>query len=373
MQKKHDGIGKRHAQSALARYNRFILETVGSHMILLKNISKTYTHQGKTIHALNGVDLHVKKGEIYGVVGQSGAGKSTLIRCVNLLERPSAGEVIVNGQNLLQLGQSALLQARSKIGMIFQHFNLLSNRTVFDNIALPLELIGESRASIEQKIQPLLELTGLSDKRNHYPAQLSGGQKQRVAIARALSSSPDILLSDEATSALDPKTTEDILNLLKNINEKLGVTILMITHEMEVVKQICHRVALIEGGKLVETAPVEQFFTAPQSALGKQFIAQIQNFELPAPYQTRLQTNGGYPIIKLRFHGNHVDEPLLSSLTKRFGVDISIIQAKIEYIGATSLGLLLAEIIGTPEQTAQAVAHLQTLPVDSEVIGYVSP
>lgn len=349
-----------------------ILTIFGSLMILLKNISKTYTHQGKTIHALNGVDLHVKKGEIYGVVGQSGAGKSTLIRCVNLLERPSAGEIIVNGQNLLQLNQSALLQARRKIGMIFQHFNLLSNRTVFDNIALPLELIGESRESIEQKILPLLELTGLSDKRHHYPAQLSGGQKQRVAIARALSSSPDILLSDEATSALDPKTTEDILKLLKNINEQLGVTILMITHEMEVVKQICHQVALIEGGQLVETASVEQFFTNPQSALGKQFIAQIQNFELPAPYQARLNPTGQYPIVKLRFHGKKVDEPLLSSLTKRFGVNVSIIQAKIEYIGHSTLGLLLAEIIGDETQTAQAIAYLQTLPVESEVLGYVS-
>lgn len=342
-------------------------------MIILKNISKSYTHQGKIIHALKGVDLHVKQGEIYGVVGQSGAGKSTLIRCVNVLERPDSGEVVVHGQNLLTLNQSALLQARAKIGMIFQHFNLLSNRTVFDNIALPLEFAGMNKAEIEKRIAPLLELTGLSDKRAHYPAQLSGGQKQRVAIARALSSNPDILLSDEATSALDPKTTEDILKLLKNINEQLGVTILMITHEMEVVKQICHQVALIEGGQLVETAPVEQFFTAPQSALGKRFIAQIQNFELPEPYQKRLHHVGKHPIVKLSFYGNHVDEPLLSSLTKRFGVDVSIIQAKIEYIGQTTLGLLMAEIIGSAEQTAEAVSHLNTLPIHSEVIGYVNP
>lgn len=341
-------------------------------MIELKNLNKTFQHNGQTVHALRDVSLHVKPREIYGVVGQSGAGKSTLIRCVNLLERPDSGEIRVSGQNLTALSGAKLLQARHKIGMIFQHFNLLSSRTVYDNIALPLELIGADKKSIAEKVHPLLALTGLEDKAQHYPAQLSGGQKQRVAIARALSSSPDVLLSDEATSALDPKTTEDILKLLKDINEKLGLTILMITHEMEVVKQICHKVALLEGGVLVESADVDTFFTAPTSELGKRFVRQIQRFDLPEHYQARLQESGKYPVVKFTFTGSNVDEPLLSSLTRHFGVDVSIIQAKVEHIGHTNFGLLVAEILGDKTQTEAALAHLHDLPVRSEVLGYIS-
>ena len=341
-------------------------------MITLENLQKTYHHKGRDIHALNDVSLHVAPGEIYGVVGQSGAGKSTLIRCVNLLERPDSGRVIVAGRDLTTLSPAALLQARHKIGMIFQHFNLLSSRTVYDNIALPLELVGASKKTIASKVLPLLTLTGLEDKASHYPAQLSGGQKQRVAIARALAAEPQVLLSDEATSALDPKTTEDILNLLKDINAKLGLTILMITHEMEVVKQICHKVALIDGGQLVETAEVSTFFTAPASALGKQFVAQTQRFDLPEDYQVRLKPAGTHPVVKIGFLGHHIDEPVLSSLTKRFGVNISIIQAKIEHIGSsTRHGLLVAEIIGEPGQTRDALAYLTTQPVSTEILGYV--
>lgn len=256
--------------------------------------------------------------------------------------------------------------------MIFQHFNLLSSRTVYANIALPLELIGADKKTIAAKVQPLLALTGLEDKAGHYPAQLSGGQKQRVAIARALAAEPQVLLSDEATSALDPKTTEDILNLLKNINEKLGLTILMITHEMEVVKHICDKVALIDGGQLVETADVSTFFTAPASTLGKQFVAQTQRFDLPEDYQRRLKPAGTHPVVKIGFLGHHIDEPVLSSLTKRFGVNISIIQAKIEHIGSsTRHGLLVAEIIGEPGQTRDALAYLTTQPVSTEILGYV--
>lgn len=338
-------------------------------MIELKNIVKSYQHQGKIISALKDISLSVQKGEIYGVVGQSGAGKSTLIRCVNLLERPNSGEVWINGKNLLNLNQKDLLQQRRKIGMIFQHFNLLSNRTVFENIALPLELAHISKTQIKEKVEALIELTHLKEQIHHYPAQLSGGQKQRVAIARALANDPDILLSDEATSALDPKTTEDILKLLKNINEQLGVTILLITHEMEVVKQICHKVALIENGLLVESASVEEFFANPQSDLGRRFIAQIQKFDLPESYQNRLQETGKNPIIQLRFFGANVNQPLLSNLTKKFGVDINIIQAKIENIGQTNLGLLDAEVIGVNAQ--EALLYLKTLPVQCEVLGYV--
>ena len=341
-------------------------------MITLENLQKTYQHKGRDIHALNGVSLHVAPGEIYGVVGQSGAGKSTLIRCVNLLERPDSGRVIVAGQELTALAPAALFKARHKIGMIFQHFNLLSSRTVYDNIALPLELVGADKKNIAAKVRPLLALTGLEDKASHYPAQLSGGQKQRVAIARALAAEPQVLLSDEATSALDPKTTEDILNLLRDINEKLGLTILMITHEMEVVKQICHKVALIEGGQLVETADVDTFFTAPQSELGQRFVAQTQRFDLPESYQQRLTADGKHPVVKIRFLGNKVDEPLLSSIARRFDVNVSIIQAKIEHIGHTTIGLIIAEILGDAARTADAVAWLQTQPVNVEVLGHVA-
>ena len=341
-------------------------------MITLENLQKTYQHKGRDIHALNGVSLHVAPGEIYGVVGQSGAGKSTLIRCVNLLERPDSGRVIVAGQELTALAPAELLKARHKIGMIFQHFNLLSSRTVYDNIALPLELVGADKKTIAAKVQPLLTLTGLEDKAAYYPAQLSGGQKQRVAIARALAAEPQVLLSDEATSALDPKTTEDILNLLKDINEKLGLTILMITHEMEVVKKICHKVALIEGGQLVETADVDTFFTAPTSELGQRFVAQTQRFDLPDNYQQRLAAGGSHPLVKIRFLGNKVDEPLLSTIARRFDVNVSILQAKIEQIGRTAIGLIIAEILGEPRQTAEAVAWLQTQPVTVEVLGHVA-
>lgn len=338
-------------------------------MIELKNISKHYLIHNRRVEALRDVSLHVPRGEIYGVVGQSGAGKSTLIRCVNLLERPSAGEIWVNGVQMERLSASELNLQRRKIGMIFQHFNLLANRTVYENVALSMELTGAAPQTIKHKVEALLDLIHLGDKALHYPAQLSGGQKQRVAIARALANEPDILLSDEATSALDPKTTEDILNLLQDINRQLGLTILLITHEMEVVKQICHRVALLEHGQLVESASVEQFFTQPQSDLGKRFVAQVQHFDLPEPYQKRLLTQGAHPVIALRFQGQNVDQPLLSLLSKRFGVDVNIIQAKIEYVGQSTFGLLHAELMG--ERAAEALQYVQQSPIECQVLGYL--
>ena len=337
-------------------------------MIRLEKISKNYQFKGSTLRALDNVSLQVKRGEIFGVVGQSGAGKSTLIRCVNLLERPSAGQVFINGLNLLDLSQEQLLIQRRKMGMIFQHFNLLANRTVAENVALPLKLSGHRKAFIAKRVAELLALTGLGDRSGHYPSQLSGGQKQRVAIARALANEPNILLSDEATSALDPKTTEDILQLLQRINRELGLTILLITHEMDVVKQICQRVALLDGGRLVETATVEDFFTAPRSELGKRFVAQSQQLKLPDSYAARLGPSG-QPMLQLRFVGAGVDEPLLSTLTKRFDVDVNIIQAKIEAIGTTTLGLLQAEIRGA--RADEALRYLQTLNLKMEILGYV--
>ena len=238
-------------------------------MIELRHVSKVFTSGGKEVKALDDVSLTVPEGTIYGVIGSSGAGKSTLIRCVNLLERPTSGSVMVAGSDLTTLSEKGLRTARHNMGMIFQHFNLLASRTVFGNIALPLELAGYSKEDITAAVLPLLELTGLEDKKDSYPSQLSGGQKQRVAIARALASKPRVLLCDEATSALDPKTTRSILTLLKDINRKLNITILMITHEMDVVKSVCDRVAILGYGKLIEESTVEEFFMNPRTELAQ--------------------------------------------------------------------------------------------------------
>lgn len=342
-------------------------------MIELKDITKTYTHHGKSVNALDAVSLSIAEGDIYGVVGQSGAGKSTLVRCVNLLERPTSGTVTIGGRELTAMNAKDLLAARRDMGMIFQHFNLLSSRTVYDNIALPLELFGISKDEIAKKVKPLLELTGLEDKAKHYPAQLSGGQKQRVAIARALSNSPKVLLSDEATSALDPKTTESILSLLQSINRELGVSILMITHEMEVVKSVCHRVALLEYGQLVEVADVEDFFANPHSDLGKRFVAQSQHFDLPAHIADSLvdKNNGRSPLIKLSFIGSAVESPVISELTRKFDIDVNIVQAKVEHIRTTNIGLMVAELQGSADKTQAALDYLNTLPLSVEVLGYV--
>lgn len=238
-------------------------------MIRLNKITKIYEAKEGNVLALNNISINVKKGEIYGIMGVSGAGKSTLIRCINLLEKPSSGEVWVNNVNLTELSPYKLREERKNIGMIFQHYNLLSSRTVSDNIAYPLELAGIDKDDRKIRINELLNLVGLQDKQNHYPSQLSGGQRQRVAIARALATNPQVLLSDEATSALDPITSRSILNLLKEINEKLGVTIVLITHEMEVIEQICHRVAVIKDGAIVEENTVNKVFTTPENSYTK--------------------------------------------------------------------------------------------------------
>ncbi|PIE46071.1 MAG: DL-methionine transporter ATP-binding subunit [Gammaproteobacteria bacterium] len=343
-------------------------------MIKLENLTKSFSHKGRQVNALDNINLHIAKGEIFGVVGQSGAGKSTLVRCVNLLEKPTAGRVVVDGQTLTGLPDRELLKARHEMGMIFQHFNLLSSRTVFDNIALPLELAGKSKSVIETRVDQLLEITGLVDKKHNYPAQLSGGQKQRVSIARALASEPKVLLSDEATSALDPKTTTSILKLLKKINDQLGVTILIITHEMDVVKLICDKVALLEDGQLVEVADVDQFFANPQSKLGKRFVAQSQHFDLPQHLQQQLVDKGEatHPVVKLAFHGSFVDRPMISELTRRFDISVNIIQAKVEHIRTTNIGLMIVELMGDGNRSQQALDYLYQQPLNVEVLGYVS-
>ncbi|MDY0971652.1 methionine ABC transporter ATP-binding protein MetN [Siccibacter turicensis] len=344
-------------------------------MIKLSNITKVFQQGNRVVQALNNVSLHVPAGQIYGVIGASGAGKSTLIRCVNLLERPTQGTVLVDGQDLTALSESQLTQARRQIGMIFQHFNLLSSRTVFGNVALPLELDNTPREEIERRVNELLELVGLSDKRDAWAANLSGGQKQRVAIARALASNPKVLLCDEATSALDPATTRSILELLKDINRRLGLTILLITHEMDVVKRICDCVAVISNGELIEQDTVSEVFSHPKTPLAQQFIQSTLHLDVPEDYSVRLrpapETEQSVPLLRLEFTGKSVDAPLLSETARRYNVNNNIISAQMDYAGGVKFGIMLAEMHGTAEDTKAAVAYLQEHHVKVEVLGYV--
>ena len=344
-------------------------------MIKLNNITKIFTLPDKKLTALNNVSLHVPKGQICGVIGASGAGKSTLIRCVNLLERPTHGAVVIDDVDLTQLSDAELVKTRRQIGMIFQHFNLLTSRTVFENVALPLELENKSKAEIQEKTTALLALVGLSDKHNVYPANLSGGQKQRVAIARALASDPKVLLCDEATSALDPATTQSILKLLKEINRTLGITILLITHEMEVVKRICDQVAVIDKGRLIEQGTVSEIFSNPKTELAQEFIRSTFHITLPEEYLENLSDTPkhakSYPIIKFEFTGRSVDAPLLSQASKKFGVELSILTSQIDYAGGVKFGFTIAEVEGDEDAITQTKVYLMENNVRVEVLGYV--
>ncbi len=344
-------------------------------MIKLNNITKIFTLPDKKLTALDNVSLHVPKGQICGVIGASGAGKSTLIRCVNLLERPTHGAVIIDDVDLTQLSDAELVKTRRQIGMIFQHFNLLTSRTVFENVALPLELENKSKAEIQEKTTALLALVGLSDKHNVYPANLSGGQKQRVAIARALASDPKVLLCDEATSALDPATTQSILKLLKEINRTLGITILLITHEMEVVKRICDQVTVIDKGRLIEQGTVSEIFSNPKTELAQEFISSTFHITLPEEYLENLSDTPkhakSYPIIKFEFTGRSVDAPLLSQASKKFGVELSILTSQIDYAGGVKFGFTIAEVEGDEDAITQAKVYLMENNVRVEVLGYV--
>lgn len=343
-------------------------------MIKLINVSKVFRQGLEAITALSDVNLHVAQGQIYGVIGASGAGKSTLIRCANMLERPTSGQVLVNGQNLTTLSDRQLTQSRRQIGMIFQHFNLLSSRTVFGNISLPLELDHIARSEIKKRVIELLDLVGLSDKKDTYPSTLSGGQKQRVAIARALASNPKVLLCDEATSALDPATTRSILTLLKSINRHLGLTILLITHEMNVVKHICDQVAVISAGKLIEQNNVSEMFSHPKTPLAQQFIQSTLHLDIPEDYASRMsQTNGvdKIPLLKLEFTGQSVDAPLISQVVRNFNIDINILSSQIDYAGGVKFGFMLAELHGGNSDKLAAIQFLQKNHVKVEVMGYV--
>ena len=343
-------------------------------MIKLENITKTYDGKSQ-VHALKGVNLTIEDGEIFGIIGKSGAGKSTLVRCINMLERPTSGNVIIDEKNLTNMTDTQLRAERKHIGMIFQHFNLLSSRTVFDNIAFPLELIGASKEAIQKKVADLLELVGLTDRQFNYPAQLSGGQKQRVGIARALASDPNILLCDEATSALDPQTTKSILELLKDINQRLGITIVIITHEMAVIKEICNRVAVIEGGVIKEAGRVVDVFTNPQSQTMKDFVKSVINMELPAGIAKMGITDQPAPgygmLVRLRFKGAATNEPVVASVVRRFNTYVSVLYGNIDYIQDEPFGYLIVVIMGDMEAQAKAFAFIKELPIGSEVLGYV--
>ncbi|GAA4892482.1 methionine ABC transporter ATP-binding protein MetN [Ferrimonas pelagia] len=326
------------------------------------------------IPALKPTDLHVPAGTIFGIIGSSGAGKSTLIRCVNLLERPDGGAVIIDGTDLTQLKPAELRLQRQQTAMIFQHFNLLASRTVAQNIALPLELAGASKADIAQRVNELLTLVGIPDKSDSYPANLSGGQKQRVAIARALANNPKVLLCDEATSALDPETTKSILKLLKEINQKLGLTILLITHEMEVVKQICDRVAIIDQGHLIEQDEVGPFFANAKTELARRFIRSTLHLDVPDSYREALhdaQFDNSRPVVRLSFSGDSVDAPVITQAAKRFGIDVNILSAQMEYVGGTKFGLMLAELVGQPNAIKETQSYLIEHNIDVEVLGHV--
>lgn len=340
-------------------------------MIELKHVSKTFYKKDAAVSALTDVSLQIAEGEVFGVIGSSGAGKSTLIRCINLLERPTTGDVIVGGENLVSLSSRQLTRTRRRIGMIFQHFNLLSSRTVFENVAFPLELSSTPKEEITRRVTELLTLVGLLEKQNDYPVSLSGGQKQRVAIARTLANNPTVLLCDEATSALDPETTRSILALLKDINRRFRITILLITHEMNVVKAICDRVAVISEGQLIEQGTVREIFSHPRTELTREFIASSLHFSVPLEYEERLKKNGIHPLVKLEFTGESSDLPVLSETSRLFGVNNHIVSAQMDYAGGARFGIMLVEISGTADNTKRAIDYYRDHQIKAEILGYV--
>ena len=336
-------------------------------MIKLDHITQTYkTPEGREFKALDDVSIEIRPGEIFGIIGRSGAGKSTLVRCINLLNRPSEGTITVDGKNLTELSEDELRESRRSIGMIFQHFNLLSSRTVYDNVALPLELVGTPKNVIREKVEPLLKLVGLTEHAHKYPSQLSGGQKQRVGIARALTNDPKVLLSDEATSALDPETTVATLALLKRINKELGLTIVMITHEMQVVKQICERVVVMNYGKIVEQGKVVDIFMSPQHETTKALIGNVMARDMPASILDRFRkARENHPnsdavyLLRLAFSGNEVTRPVISECSRRFNLDFNILRGTVDDVQGQTLGSLTVLIEAESSVFIEAVNFLR--------------
>jgi D-methionine transport system ATP-binding protein len=333
--------------------------------IEINGLVKTYGRGRQAVHALKGVDLAVEPGEIFGVIGTSGAGKSTLIRCLNRLESPTAGRVVVDGREMTDLPEKELLLARREMGMIFQHFNLLSSRTAAGNVAFPLEIAGRPAGEVRPRVAELLDLVGLADKAGAYPSQLSGGQKQRVGIVRALANNPKILLCDEATSALDPQTTRSILALIEDIKHRLGLTVVLITHEMPVVTEICDRVAVMEDGVIVESGPVLDIFTHPRHPVTRGFVESVTS-RRNAAREMGYQPKG--VLVRVFFLGGAVGEPLVASLVRRFAVEPNILQAHIDQIKGTAFGTLVMDMAGEAENRLAALNFLRAQDLRLEVL-----
>ena len=336
-------------------------------MIQFVNVSKEFVNKDDNVHALRELSLAVEKGDIFGVIGFSGAGKSTLLRMVNALETPTAGQVLVQGQNLAQLSPAELRKTRKEIAMVFQQFNLLDSRTVFDNVAMPLKLNHVPKAEIAERVEELLKFVELSDKRNAYPQKLSGGQKQRVGIARALATQPSILLCDEPTSALDPKTTDSILQLLQKVNRELGVTILIITHQISVIQKICNRVAVMENGRVAEQGTVLEVFSHPKAAITKDFVSTVIDDRIPESIQKSLATDArNNTVIRLHFLGSNSREAMVSAINKKFNVETNILFASVHELQNTVLGTLVLQLVGSSEEIAAVEAYIQKSDVDFE-------
>ena len=325
-------------------------------MIEIKHLSKTFGVSDGTVDALKDITLTIPDGEIYGIIGMSGAGKSTLVRCINMLERPTAGEVLIDGKSMTELSQKELREKRRDITMIFQSFNLLMQRNCLKNVCFPLELAGVKKADAEKRAAELLELVGLGDKFKSYPAQLSGGQQQRVAIARALATHPKILLCDEATSALDPQTTQSILSLIRDIHDRLGITVIIITHQMSVVEQICTRVAILDGGEVAEEGAVSDVFSSPKSEAAKRLV-------YPEGYQNPVMSGEDGAVIRVVFNGaNATETPLIAKMAIEENIAASILSASTRSIGDKAYGNMLLGISGGGEQTQRALDYLGSIP-----------
>ncbi len=330
-------------------------------MLKLENVSKTFFSEGREVDAVRDVSLHVQRGEIFGIIGLSGAGKSTLIRCMNRLETPTSGRILVDGEDILEMNTRQLRRLRKRVSMIFQQFNLLMQSTVAKNVRYPLELAHMPRAKANRRVKELLEIVGLSDKADAYPSQLSGGQKQRVAIARALATDPEVLLCDEATSALDPMTTQAILSLLQDINRRLGITIVVITHEMAVIRQICTHVAILDGGRLVEEGNVDDVFTHTRSAAGRRLFGIVTGQEDEA-------TQEPVSCIRIVFDGEHIDEPVLSRYILQTGASINILFADVNRLNGKRYGQMLIEMPENPEDGRKLIASMRALGLTAEEV-----
>ena len=341
-------------------------------IIELKNISKTFVQDGKTFKAVEDASVSIEKGDIFGIIGFSGAGKSTLVRTINLLGRPTSGSVTVKGKDFLSLSAKDLREERKKIGMIFQHFNLMKSRNVFDNVAFPLKRSGLTKKQISEKVHSLLELVEIADKAENFPCQLSGGQKQRVAIARALANEPDILLCDEATSALDPTTTKSILKLLKKLKDQLSLTIVIITHQMEVIKEICDKVAVMEKGRIVEQGDVFSIFANPQNEVTKRFIRSTSNLskveELIAEDSPVVRLEKDEKLVRFTYIQKNVSEPLISAISRLYEVTINIIFAEIEIVQDAPIGGTVAIVSGEAGTIDRALKHIAAMDVGVEVL-----